>query len=156
MSYLSKGKEIEKEFAKNLSNVIFATQEQDIIEHWDIEADYNNTRKKFDVKSIKKQNRYDDLSSEIFHWVELSNVLGGKRTGSLYGKTDYFVYEIEDYWIIVDKIILQKFIEEKCKGKKIEKNKDPYTLFRREGRKDIVVKVKTIDLFYIATEIIKK
>lgn len=157
MDYLIKGKKVEINFASYMENVIYSTKEQDINEHWDIEADYKGGRKKFDIKGIKKQNRYDSFYDENFHWFELSNVHGGRRTGSLYGNiVDYFVFEVLDYFIICDKIVLQEFIENKCKGKKIETTKDPYTLYRRDGRKDIIVKVKTLDLFYIADKIIKK
>lgn len=156
MSFFSEGIEVEKTFSKLLTNVKFSNPQQDIDEHWDIEADYNDERKKFDIKGIKKQSREDLFYDENFHWIELSSVNGGKRSGSLYGKADYFVFEIIDYWIIVEKLKLQKFIEEKCKGQKIQDKKNPYCLYRRKGRKDIIVKVKTLDLFYINDKIIKK
>jgi hypothetical protein len=41
-------------------------------------------------------------------------------------------------------------------GKTIEKTKDPYTLYQRAGRKDVVVKVKTIDLIRICDDILNK
>ncbi len=157
MSFLDEGKKVEKAFGSYMKNVVFSNKEQDIYEHWDLEADYKGERKKFDIKGLRKQNRYDNSYDENFHWLELSSVLGGRRTGSLYSETvDMFVFEVVDYFILCDKKVLQGFIENKCKGKKLEKTKNPYTLFRRDGRLDIIVKVKTLDLFYLATEIIKK
>jgi len=150
-----RGKKAESEFAKLFENVSIATKEQDIHEHWDLKIDDLNL--KVDVKSIKKENRYDILPNENFHWVEVKNVLG--KLGWLYGGADVFAFELENYWLIIDKKSLQEFISEKCKGKEIGNKKDPYLLYRREGRKDVVVKVKTIDLMYLVTingKIIKK
>lgn len=143
------GKLTEESFAKLFTNTKPSTKSEDINEHWDLKIET-----KIDVKGIKKQSRGDDNTSEIFHWVELKNVLG--KLSWLYGEADYFAFETEEYWIIVDKKKLQKFIEGKCKGKTVGKSRDPYEMYRREGRKDVVVKVKTIDLMFIATQIIEK
>lgn len=143
------GKLTEESFAKLFDKTINATKDQDIHEHWDLKIET-----KIDVKGMKRQDRFDDNASEIFHWVELKNVLG--KLSWLYGDADYFAFETENYWIIVEKKSLQNFIEEKCKGKEVGKKKDPYELYQRDGRKDVVVKVKTIDLMYIATKVIKK
>lgn len=143
------GKLKEADFVKLFTNTKSASTNEDIYEHWDLSISV-----KVDVKSIKKQNRYDITYSETFHWVELKNVEG--KLSWLYGKADYFAFETEDYWVIVEKERLQNFIEEKCKGKTLGKSKDPYELYQRENRKDVIVKVKTIDLIYIATKILKK
>jgi len=150
-----KGKKAEEEFSKLFNDVSVATKEEDIHEHWDVKIE--DIGLKVDVKSIKKENRYDILPNENFHWVEVKNVLG--KLGWLYGEADVFAFELENYWLIIEKIPLQNFIAEKCKGKKIGNKKDPYLLYRREGRKDVVVKVKTIDLMYLTNlygKIIKK
>ena len=149
--FLKKGKEVEAQFAKLFNDAVPASEEEDIKEHWDVKV-----VTKIDVKGLRKKNRSDANVDENFHWVELSNVHGGKRTGSLYGMADYFSFETYDYFIMVCKLKLQEFIESKCKGKKLEKTKEPYTLYRRDGRKDIIVKVKTIDLCYISDKILKK
>lgn len=143
------GKLKEEEFAKLFTSVTPSTESEDMYEHWDLKIDA-----KIDVKSLKKQSREDITHSENFHWVELKNVRG--KLSWLYGDADYFAFETNDYWIIVDKMELQKFIGDKCKGKEIEGSKNPYTLYQRTGRQDVIVKVKTLDLFYIATKIIKK
>jgi hypothetical protein len=148
------GKEAEKKLLKKLKNAIEATKDEDINEHWDvkgiIEEALDGITYKIDVKTIKKQNRYDVVPCEIHHWVELENVLGGDKSGWLYGDADLFAFELKDYWVFVDKMVLQDFIDKKVVDKLIRKNKNPYTLYRRDGRKDVVVKVKSIDLMAIS------
>jgi len=143
------GKLSEAEFANLFTNVTPSTKEQDMYEHWDLKL-----TTKIDVKAIKKENRYDTVYNENFHWVEIKNVHG--KLSWLYGEADYFAFETEDYWILVDKLKLQDFMRTKMTGKKVGKVKDPYELYQRDGRKDVIVKVKTIDLIYISTKIIKK
>ena len=152
----SEGKITEKQMAKLFVKVVESSKEQDIKEHWDLEVLYKNSLKKIDVKGLKKQNRYDAFPNENFHWVELENVLGGKHSGWVYGKADYISFETTDYWIMVDRLVLVNFIEKKVVGKTIEKTKDPYTLYQRNGRKDVIVKVKTIDLIRICDDILNK
>jgi hypothetical protein len=142
------GKLSELEFSKLFDSVNFADKFSDIYEHWDIKIET-----KIDVKSIKKESREDLSYNENFHWVEIQNVNG--EHGWLYGKADYFAFETEDYWLIVEKEKLQNFIEMKC-DKTIGKTKDPYCFFSRKNRKDIIVKVKTLDLSYISDKILSK
>lgn len=143
------GKLKEAEFAKLFSNTTPSTKEEDMYQHWDLKIDT-----KIDIKSLKKENRYDPTYNENFHYVEIKNV--NNDLGWLYGKADYFAFELENYWLIVDKIKLQNFIKEKCTGKEIGSKKDLYALYRRENRKDVIVKVKTIDLMFLSSQIIKK
>lgn len=140
------GKQKEQEFARFFRNVSQATEEQDMKEHWDLNVRY-------DVKMIRRKTRGGDFDENI-HWVELRNVHGD--TGWLYGQADYFAFEIEDYWISVAKEDLQKLIEEKCKDKKWSNVPELYLLYSRKGRKDIITLVKTIDLMYISSSVIKK
>lgn len=139
----------EDDFSKLFTSVTKSTTSEDIYEHWDLKI-----TAKIDVKSIKKQARSDVFYNENFHWIETMNVNGDR--GWLYGDADFFAFETMDYWIINDKLTLQKFIEDKTKDKVIGSLKDPYELYRRANRKDIVTKVKTLDLFYLAKQIIKK
>lgn len=143
------GKLAENEFAKLFNNVSPSTRSEDMYEHWDLKI-----TAKVDVKSLKKQHREDIMHNENFHWVEIKNV--NDNDGWVYGDADFFAFETNDYWIILKKEHLQEFIENKTEGKKIGSSKDPYELYRRKDRKDVVVKVKTLDLFYIAHKIIKK
>jgi hypothetical protein len=143
------GKLKEKEFLKLFTTATPSSEREDMFEHWDLKFET-----KIDVKSIKKQSRGDILYNENFHWVELINVNG--KHSWLYGDADFFAFEIEDYWVMVEKTKLQNFIENKCRGKEMGKSKNPYELYQRKNRKDIVVKVKTIDLIYISEKMLKK
>lgn len=143
------GKLKEDEFAKLFAGATASSQTEDMYEHWDLKISA-----KIDVKSLKKQARSDVTYNESFHWVELRNV--NDDIGWLYGGADFFAFELEDYWLMVEKQQLVKFIETKCKGKAVGSCKDPYELYQRKDRKDVVVKVKTVDLIFIATKMIKK
>ena len=55
--HINKGKLIEDEFAENLKDVIKASREQDLYEHWDVEGILQGKRLRFDVKDMKKFNR---------------------------------------------------------------------------------------------------
>jgi hypothetical protein len=152
MGYLNDFKKIEDNFAdsiRSLGEIKNATQTEDINEHWDIKLSL-----RFDVKAIKKVNRFDDKPNENIHWVELRNVNGDR--GWLYGDAEYFVFEVDDYWILVEKISLQDLIANKCKTKEYSSTPSLYKLYKREGRKDIITLVKTLDLVYIAEKLIKK
>lgn len=142
------GKISELEFSKLFNGVNVADKNSDMYEHWDLSIET-----KIDVKSIKKQSREDLTYNENFHWVEIKNVNGDN--GWLYGLADYFAFETDDYWIIVEKGRLQDFIDKKC-DKNIGKTKDPYCFFSRKDRKDIIVKVKTLDLVFISSKLLTK
>lgn len=143
---LADGKRKEVEFSKFFKNVNEATKEQDIHEHWDFCV-------KYDVKMIKRRKRHEDYD-ETIHWVELKNVNGDK--GWLYGEADYFSFEILDYWIVVKREDLAEFIAKKCALKQWSNRPALYKLYQRNGRKDVITMVKTIDLMYISADIVKK
>lgn len=148
------GKKTEDNFKKLFLQTIDATKEEDIKEHWDVKVLLNDKEVKIDVKSIKKLNRYDVVYNENFHWVELKNVRG--EDGWLYGDSDLIAFEIEEYFILVGRLKLKRFIEKKVKNKEITYSKTLYTKYQRKGRKDIIVLTKTIDLIMISYDIIKK
>lgn len=147
--FLRKGKEVENEFSKIFKNAVSTTTEEDIRDHVDIKINVG-----VDVKGLKKINRNDETSNEHFHWVEIMNVLG--LSGWLYGKADFFAFEIKDYWVVVSKEDLQKFTAEKCKEKIWVNKPELYKLYRRSGRKDIITLITSYDLCFIATSMIKK
>lgn len=152
MNYLETFKLKEVEFAeqiKNLGTVTEANREEDMFEHWDIKLET-----KIDVKALRKTKRGDKTTDENIHWVELKNVNG--NLGWLYGQAHCFAFELIDYWVIVDKIKLQEFIKDKCKDKIKTETPALYKLYTRRGRSDVITLVKTIDLLYIASKIIKK
>lgn len=145
-------KGVERKFAKaidTMGKVNFSTKEQDIHEHWDV-----SLTMQIDVKAMKKKHRSDATTNENIHYVELKNVLG--NPGWLYGEAHYFAFEIEEYWILVDKIRLQEFIKVKCASKEWSDIPNFYKLTQRKTRQDIITLVKTIDLMFICDKIIKK
>lgn len=155
------GNQAEESFKKLFTCIRRATKEEDILEHWDLEAIIEDKNVKVDVKAVKNENRYDPYPNENFHWVEIQNVNGDR--GWLYGDSDLIVFETLDYFILVGRLKLKKFLEKKLgySRKRISEIvpssvKDPYVFYQRSGRKDIVVKVKTIDLMHIKYMSVKK
>jgi hypothetical protein len=147
--FLKKGKEIEDNFTKVFNNAISASKDDDINKHVDVIVNVG-----IDVKGLKKINRKDQETNEHIHWVELKNVNG--KPGWLYGEADFFAFEIKDYWIIVGRQELQRFIAEKCRDKIRAVTPEPYKLYQRKERKDIITLVSSYDLCYICTKIIRK
>ena len=148
MSFLKKGKETELEFSKLFESSIQSTKEEDMNQHWDVAIDI-----KFDVKGLKKINRTDESVNENIHWLEIKNVNGD--LGWVYGQADYFVFETHKYWILVAKEELQTFIKENI-IKEYSKTPTIYNLYTREGRKDVLTLIPTLDLCAISSRIIKK
>jgi hypothetical protein len=153
-TYVEKYKPIEHVFGDRMSErgvVIYADKKQDIQEHWDVQV--NDI--KYDVKGLKKVLRSDVNENENIHWIELKNVIG--KLGWLYsGLSTHLCFETNDYWVIVSKIKLQEFIAEKCKGKEVANFPTLYKFYTRKDRQDIITLVKTIDLMYLADEILIK
>jgi len=147
--FLKNGKAVEQEFAKLFRDTEPSTQEQDINEHWDILIKY-----KIDVKGLKKVRRNDSEVNENIHWVEALNVNG--KLGWLYSDlTDFFAFELKNYWIIVEKQKLQDFIALKVEKTYVQ-YPTLYKLYRREGRMDAITLVESFDLVYISECLIPK
>jgi len=147
-----KYQEVERKFAGAIdmfNSVSFANRDEDISEHWDVKIDL-----KVDVKAMRKVKRTDDHPNENIHYVEFKNVHGDR--GWLYGDADYFAFETQSYYILVPKIRLQEFIANKCASKEFSSSPELYKLYSREGRKDLITMVKTIDLMYLSDKVIEK
>jgi hypothetical protein len=160
-SEIKRGDEAEESFKKLFTFVKRATKEEDILQHWDLEVIIEDKNVKVDVKALKNEDRYDPYPNENFHWVEIQNVNGD--TGWLYGNSDLIAFETIDYFILVGTLKLRKFLEKKLNYKQKDipniqpaNVKDPYSFYRRKDRKDIVVKVKTVDLMHIKYLSVKK
>jgi hypothetical protein len=158
MGFLAKGKEKENEFVKDYKLIHegttskSSTKSEDINKHFDLTINC----KKYDVKGLKKINRVDTMPNEQYHWIELKNVNG--KLGWLYGEADYFAFELNEYWLIVDKLKLQELIASKV-NKNIEvfeQDEALYCIYKRDNRKDCLTLVKSIDLMSITDEIIHK
>lgn len=148
MGFLKNGKNTEEQFAKLFSNYKKSTTQQDINEHWDLEISH-----KVDVKGLKKVKRGDTTTNENFHWVEIKNVHGNK--GWLYGKADFFAFELNDFWVIVPKEELQQRIAMKT-VKTYYDEPTKYGLYQRSGRKDVITIIPSYDLCSISVAMIEK
>lgn len=149
-SFLIEGKKAENAFTAEFSKAVEATKSQNIMEHWDFLLSA-----RIDIKGMKKTSRSGALDENI-HWLEILGISG--KNGWAYSKeTDYFAFEMIDYFILVKKEELHRFIKEKVSKDYVDNSTDAlYKLYRRKGRKDTITLVKTVDLIYICTKMIKK
>jgi hypothetical protein len=144
------GRKAEYCFARHLDSPRFSTPQEDIEEHWDVVS--NNL--KYDVKAMKKWNRADPEPTDRMHYIELRNVNGD--LGWLYGEADYIVFETRAHWIVVKRRTLMPFIEGLTENSEQSLKPAVYRLYQRNGRKDLMTVVPTVDLLAISEEIIKK
>jgi len=127
----------EIKFASKLINPNWSSREQDMFEHWDVEGGFLNSRFKFDVKGMKKFNRFDDYVQDQMCLVELVNVRG--NPGWIKGKADYISFERKNYWLVVNREELLKMVEKNL-GEPAEwsRTKKPYAIYDRKkyGKQD--------------------
>jgi hypothetical protein len=142
--FRARAKIIEENFAKNLTNPKWANDYQDMHEHWDVEGTLDGKLLKFDVKGMKKVNRWDNKKQDDIAWVEGTNVRG--KPGWVKGKADYIVFERPDYWLIVGREDLFKFTWSKLEENNFRKGKNIYEVYQREGRLDKITMVPFKDI----------
>ena len=142
--FRARAKIIEQNFAKNLKDPIWANDYQDMQEHWDVKGTLDNELLKFDVKGMKKVNRWDNKKQDDIAWVEGTNVRG--KPGWVKGKADYIVFERPDYWLIVGREDLFKFTWSKLEENNFRKGKNIYEVYQREGRLDKITMVPFKDI----------
>ena len=145
------GRLAEEQFAGHLTNPIFSTDAEDMKYHWDV---MDNMGNRYDVKAMKKWRRDDPEATDRMHYVELRNVKG--ELGWLYGTAHYIVFETRKYWLIVPRNILAPIVEEMTAHGQHTPTPQPYKLYQREGRKDLMTVVPTVDLLAISNQVIKK
>ena len=147
-SFLAEGKKVEQEFANTqLSDVVWATKEQDMNEHWDVQGIcgwVSDEPLKFDVKGMKKLNRHDTNTIQQYTWIESKNVHG--NPGWIKGLADYIVFERESTWVIANRQELRELVNEKVKEKNYSQGKGVYQLYNREGRQDLLTLVPFKDI----------
>jgi len=140
-----KAKLVEQAFAqRHLSDILWANSEQDKYEHWDMEGNLNGRTLKFDIKGMKKMNRWDSKTQDECAWVEGTNVRG--EPGWLKGSANYIVFERNDCWLTVNREELLDFVNEKLKKNSYATGKKPYCIYQREGRKDKITLVPFKDI----------
>jgi len=99
---------------------------------------------KFDVKGMKKINRWDNKTQDDIAWIEGTNVRG--YPGWIKGKADYIVFERPEYWLIVDREELFKFTWSKLEENNFRKGKNIYEVYQRDGRLDKITMVPFKDI----------
>ena len=140
-----KAKLVEQAFAqRHLSDILWANSEQDKYEHWDVEGALNGETLKFDIKGMKKMNRWDSKTQDECAWVEGTNVRGDP--GWLKGSANYIVFERNDCWLTVNREELLNFVQEKLKKNSYAEGKKPYHIYQREGRRDKITLVPFKDI----------
>ena len=77
--YVKQAKISEEKFAKNLTNPVWANNYQNMKEHWDVKGIFKHKVYKFDVKGMKKKNRWDNNFQDDIAWVEGTNVIQCRR-----------------------------------------------------------------------------
>lgn len=142
--FRDRAKVIEEQFAKKLVNPVWANDNENINEHWDVKGLFKDKLLKFDVKGMKKKNRYDKNFQDDVAWVEGTNVRG--NPGWLKGKADYISFERNNYWLIVNRESLLQFVNKKLKENNFEKGKGIYKVYQREGRLDKITMVPFEDI----------
>ena len=146
--FLTEGKKVEQAFADaELNDVVWATKEQDMYEHWDVQGicDWIDSQPlKFDVKGMKKLNRHDTHTIQQYTWIESKNVHG--NPGWIKGLADYIVFEREDAWVIANREELRELVNQKVKEKNYSKGKGVYQLYTRDGRQDLLTLVPFKDI----------
>jgi len=142
--FKAKAKIVEEKFAKNLKDPVWATDKQDMYEHWDVQGILDGRLLKFDVKGMKKVNRWDNKTQDDIAWIEGTNVRG--YPGWIKGKADYIVFERPEYWLVVDRQELLDYVTNKLKEKNFEKGKGVYQVYQREGRLDKITMVPFKDI----------
>lgn len=149
--YVEEGKTVEQQFAALLNDPVMATKEQDMHEHWDV---MDAMGLKYDVKGMKKYRRSDDKPTDRLHWIELRNVNG--KNGWLYGNADIIAFETRKWWILVERNDLVQFVQGVIFGDFTVDKPEPYKLYQREGRQDLLTILPTVDLLSIATKVLEK
>ena len=142
-----KAKIVEQLFAqRHLSDIVWANDYQNIKEHWDVKGALNGKTLKFDIKGLKKTNRWDSKTQDECAWVEGTNVKG--QPGWIKGLADYIVFERGDCWLAVKRKELLDFVSEKLKKNSYAEGKKPYHVYQRSdwGRKDKITLVPFKDI----------
>lgn len=136
----------------NFANMVggkLASKKDDYLNHTDIKIEIG-----IDLKGIKKIRRNDLEANENYHWVELKNTAG--YDGWLYaGNNKYIAFETRNWVAIVDKERIKEIVNTRL-IKQEATTPIPYHIYKRQGREDSLTLIPTLDLFAVASQIIKK
>lgn len=112
-----------------------APLQDNMYKHIDVYLKINDKTFSFDVKALKKINRYDNKYSYDYTWFEFKNVWGNKGWG--YGEQTHFAFQTENGFSLVKRKSLAKLAEENCNSiqpvlmPKNTKDRKPYVRYTR-------------------------
>ena len=136
-SFIHKGTLDEERFAqRHLSNIKWSNNYQNLHEHWDMEGELDGKTSKFDVKEMKKINRWDPTTQDVLAWIE--GTTNGGQEGWIKGLADYIVFERKDSWLVVNREELFEFTWDRLREKGFPPGKKAYHIYDRSkyGNKD--------------------
>jgi hypothetical protein len=119
-----------------------ASHHQDRIKHWDYLLRKEGKEYKFEVKAMKKANRWDDKPVPHLVYVEFLNVIG--LPGWIYGEADYIALEQPNGFLCVDRTELVEVAESLVKNEWANRP-TLYQCYRRKDRPQEKVSVLHID-----------
>mgnify|MGYP003665356979 FL=1 len=127
---------------------------EDRFKHIDFFLEQDHFKYSVDVKARKKTNRDDAKVNDEWTWIEFKNVLG--RKGWLYGEADYIAFERADDFLMINRENLVKFCEDKVDLKTMVSRayQAEYKVYQRQGRKDLITRVRMDDLANLEGNII--
>ena len=129
---------------------------EDRFKHIDFFLEQDHFKYSVDVKARKKTNRDDAKVNDEWTWIEFKNVLG--RKGWLYGEADYIAFERADDFLMVNRENLVKFCEDKVDLETMVSRayQAEYKVYQRQGRRDLITRVRMDDLANLEGNIILK
>lgn len=142
-----RGKAVEKKLAALIA-ARGTSEKEDMFDHIDLKVELT-----IDVKGLKRVSRSDAQPNQNIHWVELQNVMGNR--GWLYGEADYFAFETEKHFLFVSRETLQEFVKENVK-QEFSDRPELFKLYTRNGRKDILTLIPTLELSILSDFSVKK
>ena len=142
---MERGRSAEKRFAeKYLTDVVWATKEQDMFEHWDMRGKLDGVEYKFDIKTSKRIDPNFEHHQNDSFWIEGTNVNGNK--GWVKGDADYIVFERAYNWCVARRDLLLDWTISKLVKNGLKKGKGHYEIYQRAGRKDLMTFARYSDL----------
>ncbi|KCZ71505.1 hypothetical protein ANME2D_02236 [Candidatus Methanoperedens nitroreducens] len=145
---LERGESAELQFTNIIRSrgweVIPATREQDIYEHWDILIKKADKKYKVDIKGMKRINRKDDAQDDWI-WIELHGVREYDE-GWLYGSSsDIIAFEKRDSFIMVERSNLIDLIPRiiDLESRVYSSFNAKYKVYHRPGRPDKITLIET-------------
>lgn len=115
---LSIGKQTESQFLSVMLrqgyNIRRSSNRQDSQEHIDFISYSGNTQVSYEVKSSKRLSRGSDVQTD-YVWIELKNRFG--FPGWLFGKADYFCFQVTAGFLIVSGNRLRELVAEKLSNR---------------------------------------